>query len=198
MTKLIKVTCPHCGSNLTVDDGLDTFYCQYCGTKIMMDGLSEAAYKAKTKVKDMQHQEVMQDKKIDLKKFKINAENEQRDKDRKSKKHYLIFIFALFLFVFYGIPSCIHHSSNKEEAKLEKIVEEVQEDIKNEDFEDAYVKAQTIVYTSDWSSETEEKWDNVREELIKQISEAEKKATGSSTQETEKQEEKKGLFGLFG
>lgn len=35
-------------------------------------------------------------------------------------------------------------------------------DIDNEDFDTAYIKAQSIKYTANWSSDIEDKWDNTR------------------------------------
>ena len=34
MTKIKSVTCPNCGAVLTVDEGIDSFFCTYCGTKL--------------------------------------------------------------------------------------------------------------------------------------------------------------------
>ena len=48
--------------------------------------------------------------------------------------------------------------SIKEEEHLQEIVEEVMVDIENDDFDEAYIKANTIHYTSGWSSDIEEKW----------------------------------------
>ena len=61
--ELKSLYCPNCGAAVTPVDGLDTFYCQYCGYQIHMDGMSDEAYKARTKVKQMEHEERMQDKK---------------------------------------------------------------------------------------------------------------------------------------
>lgn len=49
-------------------------------------------------------------------------------------------------------------------------------DIENGDFVEAYVKANTIHYTSDWSSDIEKKWDETREVLIDQIEKAERES----------------------
>ena len=187
MAKLITVRCPHCGANLNVDDGLDTFYCQFCGTKIFLDELSDAAYDAKTKVKNMQHQETMADKKYDYKKFKIASKFRERSQDFK----YAILFFVIPMLILSLMFGYMKASSNREEVKLQKIVEEVQEDIKNDDFDSAYVKAQSIVYTADWSNDIEKKCNNIRKELINQIIEEEKKVTGSSNHKPEKS----GLFG---
>lgn len=61
--ELKSLYCPNCGAAVTPVDGLDTFYCQYCGYQIHLDGMSDEAYKARTKVKQMEHEERMQDKK---------------------------------------------------------------------------------------------------------------------------------------
>ena len=42
MSALKNVTCPNCGANLSIDDGRDIFFCEYCGTKIRKE--SDHAY----------------------------------------------------------------------------------------------------------------------------------------------------------
>ena len=71
-------------------------------------------------------------------------------------------------------------SSNKQERDLQRKVEEIQIDIINGDYDVAYVKAQSIKYTADWSNEIEEKRDNTREALIIQIINKEIEETGTS------------------
>ena len=63
LMELKSLYCPNCGAAVKPVDGLDTFYCQYCGYQIHLDGMSDEAYKARTKVKQMEHEERMQDKK---------------------------------------------------------------------------------------------------------------------------------------
>ncbi|MBS5588244.1 MAG: hypothetical protein KHX14_05420 [[Clostridium] spiroforme] len=58
----------------------------------------------------------------------------------------------MFLF---GIFVTKKISSDSEERKLEFIVEEVMIDIKERNYDEAYIKANTIHYTSDWSSDIE-------------------------------------------
>ncbi|MBE6751543.1 MAG: hypothetical protein E7556_03340 [Ruminococcaceae bacterium] len=77
---------------------------------------------------------------------------------------------------FVGVFGLAKHFSNVEEEKLQIIVEEVFFDIENGDFVEAYVKANTIHYTSDWSSDIEKKWDETREVLIDQIEKAERES----------------------
>ena len=35
--KTFALKCPNCNGDLTIEDGLDTFFCMYCGYKIMLD-----------------------------------------------------------------------------------------------------------------------------------------------------------------
>lgn len=39
--KLIKLQCPNCGASLDIDASLQTCFCQYCGTKILIDRVDE-------------------------------------------------------------------------------------------------------------------------------------------------------------
>lgn len=35
--KIIEFKCPHCGADLTVEEGRSTLFCQYCGGKLVLD-----------------------------------------------------------------------------------------------------------------------------------------------------------------
>ena len=48
---MIGIKCPHCGADLKINDEIDMFYCNFCGGQIFMDGLSDAAYESRTKIK---------------------------------------------------------------------------------------------------------------------------------------------------
>ena len=37
-----KLSCPSCNAELSPVDGIDTFYCQFCGAKIVLDGTSDS------------------------------------------------------------------------------------------------------------------------------------------------------------
>ncbi len=187
-TRALK--CPNCDGNLSVENGLDTFYCLYCGQKIVLEGQSDAAYRAKTRVKGMEHDERMADKKYAHEKYKI--EHKEKQAYSKTKTGILIAIACVmvYLVLFVGVFGSAERKSIQQEKELQMLVEEIQVDIDNEDFDSAYIKAQSIKYTAGWSSDIEEKWDNVRGEVINQIEKAEKEANGSSTHESEKD----GLF----
>jgi len=182
--KLSAIKCPNCGSSLEIEDGIDTFFCKYCGEKIMMEDMSASAYKAKTKLKKMEHDERMADKKY----------AHEKEMEKMNSLHTLlpVFIFFAVTILIWAIAlGSAKHASNKEIKELDKLIVEIQGDIKNGDYDTAYIKAQSVKTTSDWSHEIDEKYDNIRKELINQIIAAEIKETGSSSHEPEKE---KGLF----
>lgn len=37
MTKIISLKCPECGATLDVEEGKKFYFCNYCGTKILID-----------------------------------------------------------------------------------------------------------------------------------------------------------------
>lgn len=55
--ELQSLYCPRCGANLEIEDGLDTFFCKYCGNKIVLAGQSDAAYRAKSKLLEIQNEQ---------------------------------------------------------------------------------------------------------------------------------------------
>ena len=91
---MIGVKCPHCGADLKINDEIDMFYCNFCGGQIFMDGLSDAAYESRTKIKGMKHEEVMLDKKYEHEKYIKEIEYK---KDKKAK----IFIYSLLFLLFF-------------------------------------------------------------------------------------------------
>lgn len=185
---LKSLHCPNCNAQLTIEDGLDTFYCKYCGYKILLEGQSKAAYEAKVRVKEMEHEENLQDKRDAQERFKMETE-------RKTQRNTLLIVFGIFgaIIVFCLIASLIGNVSVKrQEQELQTIVDQIMIDIENENFAQAYVKANSLYWDASWTSDGEEKWDATRKEIIKQIKEAEKKATG--TQSDSSEDESKGSF----
>ena len=90
---MIGIKCTHCGADLKINDEIDMFYCNFCGGQIFMNGLSDAAYESRTKIKGMKHEEVMLDKKHEHEKYMKEIEYK---KDKKVK----IFIYSLLFLLF--------------------------------------------------------------------------------------------------
>lgn len=179
--ELKSLHCPNCGATLDVEDGLDTFFCKYCGHKILLEGQSKAAYEAKVHIKNMEHEERLQDKRDLHERYKM--EFEQKDQI----KSFLIIcsIFGAIIALFSIMSLFGNAGVKRQERELQAIVDQIMIDIENEDFAEAYVKANSLYWDDSWTSKGEEKWDATRKEVIKQIEEAEKKATGTTSNSTE-------------
>lgn len=87
-----------------------------------------------------------------------------------------------------GIP---HHIEEKQHnakvEELEKVVAEIQECISNQDYDTAFIKANTLYMDDGYSSESTKQWDKIREDLIDMI---ETKSGISYTSRTSSSDEK--------
>lgn len=90
--------CPACGATLDVEDEIDTFYCKYCGTKVIVEGQSPEVIKAKTKIK-------LADKEIEKEKVKLDYKARYFEFIPTFINAYirLIIIFLILLAVFWVI-----------------------------------------------------------------------------------------------
>ena len=192
---LKSLFCPNCGASLEVEDGLDTFFCKYCGYKILLQGQSKAAYDAKVRVKHMEHKERLQDKRDAQERYRM----EFKQKDERRTLAIVFGILGAIIAMCLIISAVGNAGAKKQDRELQAIVDQIMIDIENEDFAAAYVKANSLYWDDSWTSEGEDKWDATRKEIIKQIEEAEKKATGSTTNSSNEDEDDGGSFwGWFG
>lgn len=159
--EFIQMKCPNCAADLDVENGLDSFYCKYCGTKIMIAGQSKHVLKAKTRMHVI-------DKLGDIQKeYHKRKEEEARQSSEQAKKAlpwfigFFIVMMALLCFSAFMMDS----GRQKEERRLEAIYAEVQTDIAEGNYTDALVKANGLYYT-EGGSESRKKWDNIREGTI--------------------------------
>lgn len=183
--KLKALFCPNCGASLEVEDGLDTFFCKYCGYRILLEGQSKAAYEAKVRVKHMAHKERLQEKRDAQERFRM----EFKQKDEKRTLLIVFCALGAIIAICLIISMLGNAGAARQEQELQAIVEQIMIDIENEDFTAAYVKANSLYWDDSWTSESEDKWDATRKEIIKQIEEAEKKATGTTTNSSEEDED---------
>ena len=188
--ELKSLFCPNCGASLEVKDGLDTFFCKYCGYKILLQGQSKAAYDAKVRVKHMEHKERLQDKRDAQERYRM----EFKQKDERRTLAIVFGIFGAIIAMCLIISAVGNAGAKKQDRELQAIVDQIMIDIGNEDFAAAYVKANSLYWDDSWTSEGEDKWDATRKEIIKQIEEAEKKATGSITNSSNEDEDDGGSF----
>lgn len=87
-----------------------------------------------------------------------------------------IVIGVLCFYLFFFSPFGIRSSHDKHIEHLEELTVEVNELIDSGDYDTARIKASQIIDDTDWSSESEEKWDNVRETLLETIDKKEKES----------------------
>lgn len=147
----------------------------------------------------MEHDERMADKQLEHEKYKIAQKIKREGMDNKLVITLMLCI-VLFLIITFA---CDKRESRKEEVQLQQLVEEVQTEIANKDFDAARIKVQSIQYTAGWSSDIEEKWDNIREELVKQLEDAEQaeqkaqKAAEKAQKQAEKEAKKSSEQGFW-
>lgn len=104
----------------------------------------------------------------------------EKNKERRSKffeknKEYIILFVSLLLLI---LPSIGHFGFSSlshliRERKLNKLTNQVEELIDNNDFKTARLKANQIIYDSYGSSDTKKKWENIKYSLLERIDEAE-------------------------
>ena len=171
LMKMISLKCPHCNANLEVQDSIDSFFCMYCGSKVMIEGMSKDAYKAKVKIKALEFLDRASDKRNEQKRFILNNLNEERRRQDKSTNQALLGmgIFILLIFGLVLVPGIIGHKNNIKELK--ETESQLSQAIINEDYDLALILANQLYYTGDWSSEVEEAWNTKRENYIAIIEE---------------------------
>ena len=167
--KMKAMKCPQCSANLDVEEGLDTFYCKYCGSRIVVEDQDKDVIKAKVRLQELKHEEKMLDSVMAHKRF------EMKQQSAESKRMLILGIVLLVgSMLAAGLFLLIYEfAGKKEEKRLEQIVVEVQELIDDKKYDEALVKAEQIVYSAENEKWTmKRKWNKIRKDLIKQIEEA--------------------------
>ena len=177
--RMYQLKCPACGASIEVERNRDSCFCSYCGTKVYVDDETHRVeitkniryhkiYTDEAKIRKIESEERMQEQ-------RFAAEQKARKDDNRSVLVYMLLLLVVFA-IAVGCFLFAKGASDRQEEELQAIVDEVLQDIEDGNFEEAYVKAERIRYTADWSSEIEDKWDATRETVIEQIEEAEKQA----------------------
>ena len=153
--KIRTLYCPECKAPLDVEDDLDTFYCKYCGSKLYLDEQSDALLTAKVRVKEIEHETVCK---------KMAYE------DKKHKRKHELRSFILYIAVAIILIGGIYFVHGFKTRKIERLVNEIQEDIDAGRYDEALVKTQQI-RDDEFSSEDKAKWKATRKVLEKTIKE---------------------------
>lgn len=161
----IKLKCPQCDADLEVENGIDLFYCKYCGCRLMLDGQNKHVIAAKMHQKDLEHERY---------KMKFAAQEKEKDYQRtkENDKNAVIggiSIFAIIVLIIIIVFALGSSSVRREERKLSKIENEVRALIEEGRYDEALTRVEQIRYENDWESEPKKKWDKTREALKKEI-----------------------------
>lgn len=62
-----QLKCPNCSATLDYEDGLDILFCKYCGTRIIISGQSDAAFRAKADIRKAELEKDIRLKELELK-----------------------------------------------------------------------------------------------------------------------------------
>lgn len=77
--KVISLKCPECGASLSIEEGRTQCFCQYCGTKIMLD--DERSYtKTIHTIDDAKIRQAEINREIQLKKMEMEENKEKRSR----------------------------------------------------------------------------------------------------------------------
>lgn len=162
------MNCPNCGSPLVTKGK----FCPFCGTSIPED----------IYIKIDSKQEILDHAKIE--EARVSGKN-VREKEKTKRRHGCLVVVVILFLVISGIvvtpymhffpelnPFSTKHDSlddSIEKMRLHSLEDEILEDIRNERYEQALAKAQSLRYTIDYSRESRREWDQKRENLIKTL-----------------------------
>ena len=167
-----SISCPNCGGMVDSYDGIDYCICSSCGNKFMLEGISAPAYKAKTKIKQYEHEETMQQNRYSNE--HARWQRKEISKDNESKRELRSYLPLLILFVgmmvfLCGILAYQYISHAQRVKKLEKTTLEIEAAIEEKDYDKALILTNRLRLNDDWSNEETEEWEERREEYIRQI-----------------------------
>ncbi len=181
--KMYQLKCPACGASIEVEKGRESCFCSYCGTKVYVDDEVHRVEITKNINYHKTYTDEAKIRKVESEERMHEQEFAERRAERKDKKWAKLLPVVLVIIGILAYKISFNNyfdnekaESDRQEQELQELVDEIMIDIENGDFEQAYVKAEKIRYTENWSSEIEDKWDAIRKEIVKQIEKAEKAA----------------------
>lgn len=93
----VQMKCPNCGADLEVENDIDSFYCKYCGTKIVIEDQDPEVLKTKRRIKLM-------DKAHEMQKEYYNDRERREEENRKNSwtamKMLVIWFAIMLLYMF--------------------------------------------------------------------------------------------------
>lgn len=171
-----NLNCPHCGAPLSVDNGLDSFFCLHCGGKILLEGQDKNVISAKVKLKELEHKENLKDKEYEHERFKEEEKTKREKAERKNDNRIALVCLAVVA-VCLAIPFIMIKHYEKQDEKINNqliaIEEKLEIAMENKDYEMALFYANQLQSDAD-SNESREMWDKKREGYLEMINEKQK------------------------
>ena len=178
-----QLKCPSCGATFVVEDGMDSYYCSYCGEQIFIRKSHSSVEKSKHIFYHKTITDEAKIKKIELEERAQTITLADKLSERISSGVSVIgfiILTIILICIFIATFASVKAKSDRPERELQSLVDTVMQDIEEGNFEEAYIHAESIRYTANWSDEIEKKWDAIRKETINQIEKAEKQANGDT------------------
>lgn len=175
----ITIKCPSCNATLEAEDGLDIFYCKYCGSKIMLEGMSKESYKAKVRVKEMSHKERLKDKELEQERYKMDYQAKEKQSDWKRWLGTLGVLVILCCGMIYMTNHMFDPQKKKHNEKvayLQQLEVEIETSLSDGDYDTALFKANQLYCDDHWSNEETAAWDSKRKAYIDIIYERKREA----------------------
>lgn len=94
--KFTSVECPSCGAHLSVEEGREKIFCEYCGTQIIVTNENEHTYR---QVDEAAIKRAETERMIRLKELELQEKEEERS--RKGRK--VAYTFALIFVILGGV-----------------------------------------------------------------------------------------------
>ena len=178
--KIVQMKCPNCKATLDVQNGIDTFFCTYCGTPLMLDGQSKTAIKARVRLKEMEHEERVQDRRYEheerTQRNKYDNEAARWSRKHKSERFELkskvvlivapfaaLMLYFIVMFSWIDRPSSAETKHNELTEQLTELDKQIEDDILNGNYDAALLKTNRLRMDDGWSNESEAAWTEKRE-----------------------------------
>ncbi len=162
-----KLECPNCHATLDNDyENIGTFFCKYCGQKMIVEEMQNAEYDLKTRKMEMDHEIVL--KKLEQAEKALEKREEMEKERFKHKKNMGLIAFCMaclvLLCVMALMPTTFGRDHNRKVKQLEKVEMEVQEAIQNKDYDLALIKTKQLRLEDGYSTSQTQAWDEKRED----------------------------------
>ena len=91
MKKIIQLKCANCGADLKIEEKREVIYCQYCGTKMLLDDENEHTYRYidEAEIKRAETEQMVKLKELELKEKRQERSRKQDTSSCNRKTKYL-------------------------------------------------------------------------------------------------------------